>query len=123
MKFSVLLVLSCALCICLGGDPTLKTWGNVNGRIIGTENVFKQSSFMQVTKHYLKYPNVSELISTNRFKGMFVNTKKNSESFKNRSFSQIFFLIHLIFYVQIGSTTVSNQRNQNVGLQITPDFC
>lgn len=56
MKFAVFIAL--CLCICLanaGNQPKVSSWGKINGRVIGTENVVVTSSIWQVKTYHLNF--------------------------------------------------------------------
>lgn len=58
MKFTLFFVLSC-LSFCFVTSLTRTSWGNVNTRVLGTENVFVEWSFLKVKEYNLTYPKVN----------------------------------------------------------------
>lgn len=64
MKFAVFAIWTC-LCICLVRSKTITNYGNVTGRLLGSENVVVESSFMKVKNYTFTFPKVSELLFFN----------------------------------------------------------
>lgn len=63
MKFTLFFVLSC-LSFCFANSMIVTTWGNVNSRTLGTENVFVEWSFLRVKEYNLTYPKVKLIHSS-----------------------------------------------------------
>lgn len=62
MKFAVLLLAVCLSCVS-SGQVKEQVWGKVNGKILGMQNVFVESSMFQIKKHTFVFPKVRIEIS------------------------------------------------------------